>query len=152
MVRQQLLGVFGQTVAAVAKARVVVAGANARLQAHVVDDVADIKANQRQQSWNRNEIRNQDGSCRQDKDRNNEALPNRASEPRPFPRFGSILTILTTMVRMVIYMQNEILQFLAEHPSTARKEMQTPFRRNRSTACRILREMVDKRGGNRGGR
>ncbi len=47
--RQQLLGVFGRTVAAVAKARVVVAGANARLQARVVDDVADIKANQRQQ-------------------------------------------------------------------------------------------------------
>lgn len=46
---KQLLGVFGQTVAAAAKARVVVAGANALLQARVVDDVAGIKANQRQQ-------------------------------------------------------------------------------------------------------
>lgn len=56
------------------------------------------------------------------------------------------------MVRMVKYMQNEILQFLAEHPSTVQKEMQTLLRMSQSTACRILREMADKRGGNRGGR
>lgn len=49
VVRQQLFGIFGRTVAAVAEARVVVVGANARLQAYAVDNVASIKANQKQQ-------------------------------------------------------------------------------------------------------
>ena len=49
VVRRQLLGVFGQAVTAVAEARVVVMGANARLQAYTVDNVASVKANQRQQ-------------------------------------------------------------------------------------------------------
>ena len=49
-VRQQILGVFGQVVAAIAEARVVTAGANARLQAYTVDDVARKRAKQFAQS------------------------------------------------------------------------------------------------------
>ena len=49
-VRQQLLGIFGQVVAAIAEARVVVAGANARLQAYTVDDVARKRTKQFAQS------------------------------------------------------------------------------------------------------
>ena len=41
---QQLLGVLGQAVAAVAEAGVVVVAADARLQAHAVDDVAGVEA------------------------------------------------------------------------------------------------------------
>ena len=44
VVRQQLLGVLGQAVAAVAEAGVVVVAADARLQAHAVDDVAGVEA------------------------------------------------------------------------------------------------------------
>ena len=44
VVGQQLLGVLGQAVAAVAEAGVVVVGADARLQAHAVDDVAGVEA------------------------------------------------------------------------------------------------------------
>ena len=44
VVGQQLLGVLGQTVAAVAEAGVVVVAADARLQAHAVDDVAGVEA------------------------------------------------------------------------------------------------------------
>lgn len=44
VVRQQLLGVLGQAVAAVAEARVVVVAPDARLQAHAVDDVAGVEA------------------------------------------------------------------------------------------------------------
>ena len=44
VVREQLLGVLGQAVAAVAEAGVVVVAADARLQARVVDDVAVVKA------------------------------------------------------------------------------------------------------------
>ena len=44
VVRQQLLGVLGQAVAAVAEAGVVVVRADARLQAHAVDDVAGAEA------------------------------------------------------------------------------------------------------------
>lgn len=43
VVGQQLLGVFGQAVAAVAKAGVVVVAAYARVQAHAVDDLAGVK-------------------------------------------------------------------------------------------------------------
>ena len=41
---EQLLGVLGQAVSAVAEAGVVVVGADARLQAHAVDDVAGVEA------------------------------------------------------------------------------------------------------------
>ena len=44
VVGQQLLGVLGQAVAAVAEAGVVVVAADARLQAHAVDDVAGVEA------------------------------------------------------------------------------------------------------------
>ena len=44
VVGQQLLGVFGQAVAAVAKAGVVVVLANAGVQAHAVDDLAGVQA------------------------------------------------------------------------------------------------------------
>ena len=44
VVRQQLLGVLGQAVASVAEAGVVVVAADARLQAHAVDDVAGVEA------------------------------------------------------------------------------------------------------------
>ena len=44
VVRQQLLGVLGQAVAAVAEAGVVVVGSDARLQAHSVDNVAGVEA------------------------------------------------------------------------------------------------------------
>ena len=44
VVGQQLLGVLGQAVAAVSEARVVVVAADARLQAHAVDDVAGVEA------------------------------------------------------------------------------------------------------------
>ena len=44
VVRQQLLGVLGQAVTAVAEAGVVVVATDARLQAHAVDDVAGVKA------------------------------------------------------------------------------------------------------------
>ena len=44
VVREQLLGVLGQAVAAVAEARVVVVRPDARLQAHAVDDVAGVEA------------------------------------------------------------------------------------------------------------
>ena len=44
VVGQQLLGVLGQAVAAVAEAGVVVVAADARLQAHAVDDVAGVGA------------------------------------------------------------------------------------------------------------
>ena len=44
VVGQQLLGVLGQAVAAVAEAGVVVVGSDARLQAHAVDDVAGVEA------------------------------------------------------------------------------------------------------------
>ena len=44
VVGQQLLGVLGQAVAAVAEAGVVVMAADARLQAHAVDDVAGVEA------------------------------------------------------------------------------------------------------------
>ena len=44
VVGQQLLGVLGQAVAAVAEAGVVVVASDARLQAHAVDDVAGIEA------------------------------------------------------------------------------------------------------------
>lgn len=50
VVRQQLLGIFGQVAAAIAEARVVAAGANARLQAYTVDDVARKRAKQFAQS------------------------------------------------------------------------------------------------------
>lgn len=43
VVGEQLLGVLGETVAAVAEAGVVVVGADARLQAHAVDDVAGVE-------------------------------------------------------------------------------------------------------------
>lgn len=46
--RQQLLGVFGQAVAAIGEARVVAVGANARRRAHAADDVASIKAARKQ--------------------------------------------------------------------------------------------------------
>ena len=48
VVHQQPLGIFGQAVAAVAKARAVTAGANTQLQAHAVDDGAGVKACQGQ--------------------------------------------------------------------------------------------------------
>lgn len=44
VVGEQLLGVLRQAVAAVAKARVVVMGADARVEAHAVDDLAGIQA------------------------------------------------------------------------------------------------------------
>ena len=44
VIRQQLLGVLGQAVSAVAEAGVVVVGSDARLQAHAVDDVAGVEA------------------------------------------------------------------------------------------------------------
>lgn len=44
VVSEQLLGVLGQAVAAVAEAGVVVVAADARLQAHAVDDVAGVEA------------------------------------------------------------------------------------------------------------
>ena len=44
VVGQQLLGVLGQAVAAVAEAGVVVVRSDARLQAHAVDDVAGVEA------------------------------------------------------------------------------------------------------------
>ena len=44
VVGEQLLGVLGQAVAAVAEAGVVVVAADARLQAHAVDDVAGVEA------------------------------------------------------------------------------------------------------------
>ena len=44
VVGQQLLGVLGQAVAAVAEAGVVVVASDARLQAHAVDDVAGVEA------------------------------------------------------------------------------------------------------------
>ena len=44
VVGEQLLGVLGQAVAAVAEAGVVVVGPDARLQAHAVDDVARVEA------------------------------------------------------------------------------------------------------------
>lgn len=44
VVGQQLLGVLGQAVAAVAEAGVVVVAADARLQAHAVDDVAGVES------------------------------------------------------------------------------------------------------------
>ena len=44
VVGQQLLGVLGQAVAAVAEAGVVVVRPDARLQAHAVDDVAGVEA------------------------------------------------------------------------------------------------------------
>ena len=44
VVGQQLLGVLGQAVAAVAEAGVVVVGSDARLQAHAVDDVGGVEA------------------------------------------------------------------------------------------------------------
>ena len=44
VVGQQLLGVLGQAVAAVAEAGVVVVAADARLQAHAVDDVTGVEA------------------------------------------------------------------------------------------------------------
>ena len=44
VVGQQLLGVLGQAVAAVAEAGVVVVAADSRLQAHAVDDVAGVEA------------------------------------------------------------------------------------------------------------
>ena len=40
--------------------------------------------------------------------------------------------------------ENEILRFLAEHPSITRKEVQTLLGVSQSTAGRLLREMVDK--------
>ena len=43
VVGQQLLGVLGQTVSAVAEAGVVVVAADARLQAHTVDDIARVE-------------------------------------------------------------------------------------------------------------
>ena len=44
VVRQQLLGVHGQAVSAVAEGGVVIVAADARLQAHAVDDVAGVEA------------------------------------------------------------------------------------------------------------
>ena len=44
VVGQQLLGVLGQAVAAVAEGGVVVVAADARLEAHAVDDVAGVEA------------------------------------------------------------------------------------------------------------
>lgn len=44
VIRQQLLGVLRQAVAAITKAGVVVVAADARLQAHAVDDVAGVEA------------------------------------------------------------------------------------------------------------
>ena len=43
VVRQQLFGVFGQAVADIAEARVVVVGASARPQTHAVDNVACVE-------------------------------------------------------------------------------------------------------------
>lgn len=40
--------------------------------------------------------------------------------------------------------EDEILRFLAEHPSITRKEAQTLLGIGQSTAGRILKEMVDK--------
>ena len=40
--------------------------------------------------------------------------------------------------------EDEILQFLAEHPSITRREAQTLLGIGQSTAGRILKEMVDK--------
>ena len=42
------------------------------------------------------------------------------------------------------FREDEILQFLAEHPSITRREAQTLLGIGQSTAGRILKEMVDK--------